>query len=206
MRIVWNDNEQRFEAQFSQGEQWTLDQSAASSAGFHTDGPPSWCWHTQKASVLTKLKAQTSASASPLPLSITKPALDAYNRLRAIEERDDELKKLAKEEKKRQKREKEKREIKAVLGDESIEPEYIGQHYHEIPEYWKGKVEITRSDLPADILVRYIQREHVRSTQAMPIGKCKICGDPTYDFIEDPDLCFWCGGNGEEKFMEELIA
>lgn len=204
MRIIWDQNENQFEAQFATGEQWQSDKDAASSAGFRTDGPPAWRWRATKAAVLTKLKASAS-TLSFSPISITREAMDAYNRLRAIEDRDAELKKFAKEQKKLQKKEQEQRQIEAERepGDE-VEPEYETRHYRTIPEYWKGKHEITRDDLPADTLARLSQRESIPLRKAEPIGKCSICGDNLY-FPEEPPNCWWCEGRGEEKFFDELL-
>ena len=206
MRILWNENEKQFEAQFAIGEQWQSDKDAAQAAGFRTDGPPAWRWLTAKASVLTKLKAQASADALHVPaLSITREAMGAYNRLRTIEDRDAELKKFAKEQKKLQKKEQEQRQIESERepGNE-VEPEYEARHYRRVPEYWKGKHEITRADLPADVMARLDQRQPIPVRKAEPIGKCKVCGEPTYD-PEESDFCLWCSGRGEEKFFEEII-
>jgi len=201
MRITWNENAQQFEAQFSTGDQWHADQTAASDAGFRTDGPPAWVWRATKAAVLDKLKANRPTSG----LTITKVALDAYNHLRAIEDRDAELKKFAKEQKKLQKKAQEREKIKSEREDgEEISPEYEPTRYRPIPEYWKGKQEITWADLPADIMARHAQRESVPVRRAEPLGKCRICGGSTYD-PDEFDFCLWCSGRGEENFLIELF-
>jgi hypothetical protein len=201
MRILWNENEKRFEAQFSTGEMWQSDKDAAQGAGFRTDGPPAWIWRATKAAVLDKLKTNRPASG----LAITKEALDAYNRLRAIEERDIELEKFAKEQKKLQKKEQERAKIEAEREDgEEVSPEYETTRYRPVPEYWKGKHEITRADLPADVVARLDKHEPVPVRKAEPTGKCKVCGEPTYD-PEESDFCLWCSGHGEENFFEELL-
>jgi hypothetical protein len=202
MRILWNENEKQFEAQLTKGEMWQADQAAASDAGFRTAGPPAWIWRATRAAVLDKLKTNRPASG----LTITKEALDAYNRLRAIEDRDAELKKFAKEQKKLQKKEQEHRQIESERepGDE-VEPEYEVRHYRKVPEYWKGKHEITRADLPADVMARLDQRQPIPVRKAEPIGKCKVCGEATYD-PEESDFCLWCSGRGEEQFLDELLS
>ena len=202
MRIIWNQNEERFEAQFGSGDEWQRDQSAASASGFHTDGPPAWTWYSGKASSLDRLKKQI-----PSGIVVTRPALDAYNRLHAAEQKNEELKTWAKEQKKKLKKEQEHEKIEAqreAEGDEKCEPEYEARVYREIPEYWKGKQEITLADLPADILARFVQRESIPQRRAEPIGVCTICGDNLY-YPEEPLKCWWCEGRGEEKFLEELI-
>ena len=202
MRILWNENEKQFEAQFATGDQWQADKDAAQAAGFRTDGPPAWRWYTEKAATLTKLKASAS-TLSFSPISITREAMDAYNRLRKSEESVEELKEYAKQQKKLQKKAHEREQIKAEQ-DGEVEPEYEARHYYKVPEYWKGKHEITRGDLPADTLARLSQRESIPLRKAEPIGKCSICGDNLY-FPEEPPNCWWCEGRGEEKFLDELF-
>ncbi len=206
MRILWNENEKQFEAQFSQGDQWQSDKDLADASGFSTDGPPAWIWRTTKAATLTKLQKTYPAGVSP-SITITRTALDAYNHLRAIEERDAELRKFAKEQKKLQKKEQERSKIAAQHeeGDE-IEPEYEPTCYREIPVYWTSKTEITRAGLPGDILARFVRHESFTHQElwAKPIGVCTICGDNLY-FPEEPPVCFWCDGLGKEKFFEELL-
>jgi hypothetical protein len=204
MRILWNENEKQFEAQLVKGDQWESEKNLVSDADFKTDGPPSWVWHVAKAAALTKLKSSASALPVPVAINITRSALDAYNRLRAIEEKDAELKKFAKQQIKEQRRSQERAKIKAVLGDEEIEPEYEAAHYNPVPDYWRGKQEITLGDLPEGIVARLSQHESIPQRRAEPIGMCKICGDATY-FPEDLDSCFWCTGSGEEKFFENLL-
>jgi hypothetical protein len=209
MRILWNADEKRFESQFSPGGMWENDKVAAQAAGFHSDGPPAWIWYASKASCLTKLKESRSSISA---LSITREALDAYNRLLAIEQRNDELKAWAKEQKKKLKKQEERDKIEAQHeadgecgGD--VEPEYQERHYYPLPDYWKGKTEIGRDDLPADVLARSVQREFISTERAKPTGTCGICGESIYFYeSQDPPICFWCEGNGEEKFFEELIA
>jgi hypothetical protein len=202
MRITWNENENRFEAQFSKGDQWRNEQQLASSAGFHTDGAPAWCWFTAKAAVLTKLKDKVAADKLPISLSVTRSALDAYNRLREAEEQVEELKKYAKEQKKLQKKAQERVRIEADGGDDSG---YTSSHYHPVPAYWEGKQEITRADLPADVMARLDKREPIPQRRAEPIGKCRVCGDATYD-PDEFDFCLWCSGRGEEQFLDELLS
>lgn len=202
MRIVWNKNEQQFEAQLAQGDAWRNEQAIASGAGFKTDGPPAWVWRTRKAAVVTKLKESRSSLSA---LSITYEALDAYNRLLAIEQKNAELKAWAKEQKKKLERDEERKQLDALHGDnsEAVEPEYEPSHYYTTPEYWKDKTEITRTDLPADFLARFDKHELIPQRRATSIGNCPICGDVMY-YPEGP-TCLWCDGKGEEKFLEELL-
>jgi hypothetical protein len=206
MRIIWNANEKYFEAQFSQGDQWQADKDLASEAGFQTDGPPAWIWRATKAASLTKLKLSANALPVPVVINVTREALDAYNRLRTIEDRDAELRKFVKDQKKLQRKEQERTKIAAQHEDVEIEPEYEPAHYREIPKYWATKTSISRDDLPADTLARLVRHESVihQELWTKPIGICVICGDNLY-FPEEPPMCFWCDGRGKEKFFENLL-
>jgi hypothetical protein len=203
MRITWNKNEERFEAQFTSGPEWHADKAAAMDAGFKTTGEPAWVWFVHKSAALAKLREHRPGSG----LTISKEALDRFNYLQKVEQKNAELKAYAKEQEKRIKREREREKIAALheKDGEVVEPEYEPSHFQATPDYWKGKNEITRADLPADVMARFVQHESIPQRRAEPLGKCKICGDSTY-FPEDSDLCFWCTGSGEEKFLEELIC
>lgn len=202
MRIIWNENEKRFEAQFSTGQQWENDKAAAMDAGFKTTGPPAWIWYVYKSAALAKLREHRPNSG----LTITKEALDAFDHLQVVERRDAELKKFAKEQNKLQKKEQEREKIAAQREDgEEVSPEYEGRRYHPVPEYWEGKHEITRADLPADVMARLDKHESVPQRRAEPIGKCMICGDNLY-YPDELPKCMWCEGHGEEQFLEELIV
>lgn len=210
MRIVWNQNEERFEAQFSGekfSEQWNADKTAAMDAGFKTTGAPAWLWCVSKPAALAKLREHRPGSG----LTITKEALDRFNHLQGVEQKNAELKAWAKAEEKKLKKEREKEKIdeqRHAEGDgdlDTADQAYETRHYRETPEYWKGKSEITRADLPADYLARFDKHESIPQRRATPLGKCKLCGDNTY-YPEEPDCCMWCEGKGEEQFLEELIA
>lgn len=202
MRIIWNPNEERFEAQFVTGEQWEADKTAAMDAGFKTTGPPAWTWFVLKSAALAKLREHRPGSG----LTITKEALERFNYLQGVEKKNAELKAYAKAEEKRIKKEREQekiREQREENGDGECEPEYEPRYYREIPDYWKGKSEITRGDLPADVLARFDKCESIPQRRAETIGNCPICGDVMY-YPEGP-TCLWCDGNGEEQFLEEMI-
>jgi hypothetical protein len=53
-------------------------------------------------------------------------------------------------------------------------------------------------------MARLDKHEPIPVRKAEPIGKCKVCGEPTYD-PEESDFCLWCSGHGEENFFEELL-
>ena len=78
MRIVWNDIEKWFQAEISLAlEHWRDDVDHVKAAGFRTDGPPQWIWHTAKASTLNKLRKNPPKSG----LAITELALLQYTTL-----------------------------------------------------------------------------------------------------------------------------
>ncbi len=202
MRITWNQNENRFEAEFAKGDAWDGDKDSASGAGFRTDGPPAWTWYATKASVLTKLKENRPVSG----LTVTREALDAYNRLLEVERKNEELRKYVKEQKKQYKKTVEKARIEADSQGEEVEPEYEPSHYYAMPEYWKGKQEITRADLPADVVARLDKHESVPQRRAEPTATCVMCTAPIYFYEkQDPPTCLWCETQGEETFLDLLL-
>jgi hypothetical protein len=92
MRIIWNQNESRFEAELVRNETWRDTIELIKKAGFKTDGPPGWAWHTVKASVLNKLRDLKPATG----VSITEVALEKYKQIDQQEKKKLELKKLLK--------------------------------------------------------------------------------------------------------------
>jgi len=189
MRIIWNPNEQRFEAQFSAGEYWSSDQTAAQDVVFHTDGPPAWLWFTSKATPLVKLRSNRPASG----LSITADALAAFNHLQEIEQRNAQIKAALKEAQKAQTKVQREYEREEQIGD--FEP----------PVYWQGKTSISRDDLPADILVRSLRHELIPQSRAVPTNACVICGDPIYFYeLQEPPTCLSCE-KGTDEFLDSVL-
>lgn len=74
MRIIWNEADKCFEAEFAQGDQWAEDQAAAKGAKFRTTGPPSWKWQAFTVKPLNALKKKRPTSG----LSISQEALAMY--------------------------------------------------------------------------------------------------------------------------------
>ena len=85
MRIIWNIEENWFQAEYQRDEVELL-----KAAKFKTTGPPSWAWYTFKASSLDKLRDSKPASG----LTITEVALANYKVLSEQETKKKELKKL----------------------------------------------------------------------------------------------------------------
>jgi hypothetical protein len=116
MKIKWSQEFRQFEAEFSPGPNWALDQQALKEAGFKTSGPPDWVWATGKAGPLTTLRALKPV----LGLTITSEALQNYNRLKEQEDRNAEVRKALKEAKKLA-----KREFDPKINWDDIKPEPI---------------------------------------------------------------------------------
>jgi hypothetical protein len=203
LRITWNQNEERFEAQFTPGEHWQADKTAAMDAGFKTTGEPTWIWFVHKSAALAKLREHRPGSG----LTISKEALDRFDYLQRVEQKNAELKAYAKEQEKRVKREREREKITALheKDGEVVEPEYEPSHFRATPDYWQGKSEITRADLPADVMARFDKHESIPQRRATPLGVCVICGDNLY-FPEETPTCWWCEDRGKEEFLEELVC
>lgn len=89
MRIVWNDQEEYFQIEFSQGEFWAEDQDKTKAAGCKTTGPPSWTWYTSKASVLNKLRSLNPKSG----ITATEVSMSKYKALDEAEKKKKELRK-----------------------------------------------------------------------------------------------------------------
>jgi hypothetical protein len=78
MRIIWNQKESCFEAEF---QDFQGDLAAVKAAGFRTTGAPGWVWYTLKVEALDKLRKNRPASG----LTILEDALVEYNRLKEQE-------------------------------------------------------------------------------------------------------------------------
>ena len=96
MNIRWNTTNKRFEAEFSADFQGDLD--AVKAAGFKTDGPPAWIWHTNKVAVLNSLRTSSRPASG---LTIDNDALAVYVPLNIIAQKNAEIKQQLKEERKR---------------------------------------------------------------------------------------------------------
>jgi hypothetical protein len=100
MRIVWDDQQNRFLAELTPGEQWRDDKDSIQAAGFQTDGPPDWQWYTNKASTLNKLRENRPKSG----LVLTEVALQKYQQINQKEEQKAALKKQFKQAQKQAKK------------------------------------------------------------------------------------------------------
>lgn len=91
MRILWDSVGNKFQAEYQRDEVELL-----KSAGFKTDGPPSWGWYTSKAATLNKLRKINPKSG----LTISELALEKYKLINEQESKKKELKKLFQKESK----------------------------------------------------------------------------------------------------------
>jgi hypothetical protein len=138
---------------------------AAKAAGFKTDGPPSWLWHTSKAAVLNKLRAHKPSSG----LTMTELALQKYQPLNQQEEQKAALKKQFKDAQKKAQK-------------ESKDPEISGLVELVIPE---GKLWISAEDLPP------IESKWSYTPPTPPEERCMVCEDPLY-LYDYENICLFC--------------
>ena len=173
MRIIWDDQENRFLAELTPGEQWRDDKDVIQNAGFRTDGPPDWQWHTSKAATLNKLRDLKPKSG----ITLTEVALEHYKQLLQKEEQKAALKKQFKDAQKTAKK-------------ESKDPTISGTKELVIPE--KGYIDA--SDLPL------YESKWVPWYFPKPDVYCFICGDPLYlPFPDYPDVCLFCDKQQKEN-------
>jgi hypothetical protein len=165
----------RFEAEFTPD--FAGDLAAVKAAGFKTDGPPAWIWHTSKISVLNKLRENKPASG----LTITPDGLEIYQRLAEQEQKNAEVKKQWAEAKKKAK--KEQKSMEQEVTSELLFP--------------PGKDYIIAEDLP-------FKSPFISEMPPIPRHKgpwCHICGQPVYPQYEkiSPPTCLYC-----EKMLDKV--
>lgn len=163
MRVIWNSEEQKFQAEFAQ-EHWRGDMEAAKAAGFRTSGPPAWLWTTSKASVLNKLRKNRPASG----LTLTEVALEKFKFRDKQDTQKAELKKAFKVASKASKK-------------VSLDPRISGLTQMKVP----AKGYITAEDLPP-----YTPIYKGFVPPAPPDELCLICDEPIY-FYEHL-VCLFC--------------
>jgi hypothetical protein len=177
MKIVLNTALNRFEALLSMDFQGDL--AAVKTAGFKTDGPPTWSWWCVKVAALNKLRENRPNSG----LEITNEAYDHYTRLMEMERQNAEARKLfapiaeeQKKAKKQRRREQQKEQNYTTL----VIPEKPGEDF----DY------IGKEDLPPQSLV--VRDAYKRPTHPGPW--CSYCGSPVYPYEKtDPiPTCLWC--------------
>jgi hypothetical protein len=162
LRIIWDDQENRFLAELTINEQWREDMEAAKAAGFKTNGPPQWHWYATKASALNKLRENKPKSG----LVLTEVALSHYQSLNQKEEQKAALKKQFKTAQKQAKKTEKLPEAEMYFDTE------IGV----ICLVVKPKV----SEFIQPVI-------HGKSDTI-----CIACGDLLYPPWDYPDICVWC--------------
>jgi predicted type IV restriction endonuclease len=167
MRIIWNND--RFEAEFSE---FKTDLESVKSAGFRTDGPPQWTWHTTRVQCLNYLRKNRPQSG----LIITEVALQKFNKLNEAAEQKAALKKQFKDANKKAKK-------------ESKDPTVSGLTELVIPE---GKIWISVEDLPPG---KPFEWGFVRPNP--PEDRCMICEEPIYMY--EHLVCLWCEKESENN-------
>lgn len=162
MRILWNEQENWFQAELSLNEHWRDDMESVRSVGFKTTGAPSWIWHTSKAPILNKLRDLKPKSG----LTITETALEKYKLLNEQETVKVEMKKRFDKAKK----------LVAQEINSSNWKDYIDEE--------TGIVCKQVSPPPEPFTWKY-------TPPPAPEVYCFMCGSPLY-FFEYPDLCLSC--------------
>jgi|SRR5579859_5386975 len=182
MRIIWNQQHQIFQSEFSSDFQGDLE--AVKAAGFRTFGAPEWIWYAPPPGVkaLNRLKAKPPASG----LTITETALERYKPLNEREQKKEEIKKALKEARKAAKKEEKNNDPTTLLV---------------IPE--KGYIDA--SDLPPlpPFVRTYVSPEY-------PHEFCFICGCKVYlnsiEKTEPLPICLWCEKEIDEQKKVENSA
>lgn len=172
MRIIWH--EEKFQAEFTQGDLWRDDMEAAKAAGFKTSGPPAWLWTTSKISVLNKLRKNRPKSG----LTLTEVALEKFKFRDAQETKKAELKKAF-------------QAAKKIDRKASTDPRISGLVTMKVP----AKGYITAADLPpyTPTYTKYIP-------PPPPTDLCLICDEPIY-FYEHL-VCLWCEKENDGTHVE----
>lgn len=169
MRITWNNQDNRFEAELTAGVLWTSDKDALMSAGFKCIGPPLWIWWTTLSSTLTKLKTNRPQSG----LTITKQALERFTAISALEAANTAVKAQLASAK------------KALRKDQKYQAEIAVPQEHEIEhgrdfDYNKVPPRTAESYTPPVI-------------PPPPTTVCYICQTPVYwNECQEPPTCLWC--------------
>lgn len=163
MRIIWNDQDNRFLAELTPGEQWREDMEAAKSAGFKTTGPPSWQWYASKAATLNKLRENRPKSG----LVLTEVALQKYQQLNQKEEQKLALKKQFKTAQKEAKKQEKLPEVETYFDAEI------------------GVICLVVKPLSSAFTMS-------KTVHEAPNAICITCGDPLYAPWDYPDICLWC--------------
>jgi hypothetical protein len=167
LRLIWNN--ERFEAEFSE---FATDLETVKSAGFKTDGPPGWTWHTKRISCVNYLRKNKPQSG----LIITEVALQKYTKLNEIAEQKAALKKQFQQADKKAKK-------------QSKDPEISGLTELVIPE---GKDWISKEDLPP-----WVSVIGLFTRPESPKERCMICDEPIYMY--EHLVCLWCSKESENN-------
>ena len=159
--------------------EWQIEQQTAKSCGFKSTGPPDWIWHTQKASVLTKLR-DSRVKLGLTTLTVTPDARLEYDKLLVTESANAEVLRQLKDAKKAQKKDQAEKVESGELTGPGFEYDSDGWAIIE-----PGESTIWRHD-------KY-------KPPALPTELCTVCSTPVY-FHEkhDPAVCLDC------EFSDEL--
>jgi hypothetical protein len=166
MNLRWNPSYRRFEVEFHN--LWE-EQPLVKAAGFKTDGPPTWLWWSAKSAPLTELR-----EGKPPQLTINPDAKVEYIALKALEDKQAELKKIA---------QKNAKELKKKLQHDKQDKLKPGEYFDEGVGFICLKVDTSR---PLAVAQKYIP-------PPPPDEKCIICGEGVYPYEYATVIaCLWC--------------
>jgi len=163
VRIIWDDQENRFLAELTPGEQWREDMEAAKAAGFRTTGPPSWQWYAGTVETLENIRKHPPKSG----LLITEQALQKYKPILEKFQQKQELRKQFKQAQKIAKK-----------SEKFLEPEM----------FFDAEIGVTCVVVkPSQIIFvsTFIRPEP-------PKERCLLCEDPLYPPLDGRTFCAWC--------------
>ncbi len=180
MNLRYNQTLRRFEAEFSTD--FAGDLAAVKTAGFRTDGPPVWAWWTDKIKALNALREHRPESG----LSINQDALEVYETLTKMAEKNAEVKKQFAETRKKVKKE----QVQQEQEEETLK-------IFAIPE---GKMWIGPEDFP----YKSPFISEIVPIPSPPSLRCSNCGEPVYFYEQqDPPLCLWCEIKNSKKVLDK---
>lgn len=166
MRIIWNEAEKSFEAEFTLGDQWSADQTAAKAAGFRTTGPPEWKWYATTVKPLNKLRKKRPDSG----LTISPEAFAAYEPMQAVHEKNEAVAKQFKD---------------ARLALKKAQAIAAAEKSAETPFDWDAE-QVVPPPPPGLIIPQKI-------VQPLEGKRCIVCADVIAFFERQlPPMCLWC--------------
>lgn len=169
MRITWNNQESRFEAELTPGQMWAGDKDSVSLAKFSCSGPPGWTWFCYKSISLSVLRQNRPLSG----LTITPEALERYTAMKALEAANTAVKAQLETAK------------KALRKEQKYQDEIAAPAEHEIEHGRDFDYNKTALSKPVWFVPPVIPPP--------PTMLCHVCHTPVYFYeSQNPAICLWC--------------